>query len=344
MELLIGVFVESWGFLLESAPYLLVGFLAAGVLHGFVSDSFVAAHLGRGRVLPVLKAAALGMPLPICSCGVIPAAAGLRRKGATKGATISFLVSTPENGIDSMAITYALLGPAFAVARPLAALVSAVSAGLFESLFEREAPKSVFRMVGDAVGDDRKQGFAARMRHGLSYAFGDLLRDLIPWLAVGILLAGLISALVPDGWIGENVGTGWVGRFAMLLMGVPMYVCATASTPIAAALMMKGLSPGAALVLLLSGPATNVASLVTMRSMLGAATTIRYLIFICLATLALGWLVDLAFAGLGLEVMLSGAKPVAEEGSWLEVASVGIFAAVCLASYLRKSKSADCCD
>lgn len=343
-DLLLGLFrvlSGSWEFLVESSPTLLLGFIAAGVLHVFVSASFVAAHLGRGRYLPVLKAAVLGMPLPLCSCGVLPAAMGLRNKGATKGATISFLVSTPENGADSIAITYALMGPAMAVARPLSALFSAIAAGLAESAFEKpQKPKSL-GFAGAEAGV--KEKLSVRLRHGFEYAFGDQLRDLTPWLAAGILLAGMISALVPDGWVGANVGTGWGGRIAAFLIGIPMYVCATASTPIAAALMYKGLSPGAAMILLLTGPATNAASLLPMKKMLGTETTVRYLASITVVTLLLGWLVDLAFAGLGLGVTLGDATVAIERHGWLEYGSVALIVLLAARAYFFRPKCGACC-
>lgn len=341
LEVLMRVGEGAWGFLLESSPTLLLGFMAAGLLHVFVSASFVAAHLGKGRFLPVLKAAVLGMPLPLCSCGVLPAAMGLRNKGATKGATLSFLVSTPENGADSIAVTYALMGPAMAVTRPLAALVSAVAAGLVESAFEKPAKA---KPLGAAIGENGgKEPLSARLAHGFEYAFGEQVRDLAPWLAVGILLAGLISALVPEGWISANVGTGWGGRIAAFLLGIPMYVCATASTPIAAALMYKGLSPGAATILLLTGPATNAASLLPMKKMLGTETTVRYLATITVTTLLLGWLVDLAFGGLGLGVVLGEANRAEESPGWLEYGSVALVFLLAARAYLFRPKCGTCC-
>ena len=179
MELLIEILAQSWAFLIESTPYLLLGFAAAGLLHGFVSADFVAAHLGRGRFGPVMKAALLGVPLPLCSCGVLPAAMGLRSKGATKGATLSFLVSTPETGVDSIAITYALIDPIMTVVRPVAALVTAISAGLVETLFGRESKpiESVETGCGCGSEGDEVNGrpVGQRVRHGMEFAFGELL-------------------------------------------------------------------------------------------------------------------------------------------------------------------------
>lgn len=341
LEVAAKIVYGSWGFLLESSPTLLLGFTAAGLLHVFVSASFVASHLGKGKVVPVLKAALLGMPLPLCSCGVLPAAMGLRSKGATKGATISFLVSTPENGADSIAITYALMGPAMAVARPVAAFVSAISAGLSEAAFERHTgPKTIGLGLGRS---QESEPMGERIRHGFAYAFGEQMRDLAPWLAVGVLLAGIISALVPEGWIAANVGAGWGGRIAAFLLGIPMYVCATASTPIAAALMYKGLSPGAAMVLLLTGPATNAASLLPMRKMLGTATTVRYLAAITISTLLLGWLVDVTFSAFGLGVVLGEVNAAGESFGWLEYSSVTLLLLLTARAFAFKPKCGPCC-
>ena len=295
------VLTEGWAVLAESAPYLLFGFLAAGVLHAFVSTDAVGRHLGNSRVGSVVKAALVGIPLPLCSCGVLPAAIGLRRKGASKGATLSFLVSTPETGVDSMALTYALMGPVFAVVRPLAAFLTAVVAGVSENLWGDDAPPPEVKLpcgcAETPLPDSAPLG--ARLREGLRYAFVNLLGDLAPWLGVGFLLAGLIGVLVPDAFIQTYLGQGWVPLLVMLAVGIPLYICATASTPIAAALLLKGLSPGAALVFLLVGPATNLASLSVLSGTLGLGTTARYLAAIAGTALAMGWLLDVTLPGLG---------------------------------------------
>jgi uncharacterized membrane protein YraQ (UPF0718 family) len=323
---------QSGAFLFHSSPYLLFGFLAAGALHGFLSAEFVAAHLGRGRLGPVWKAALFGLPLPLCSCGVVPAAVSLRRKGATKGATVSFLISTPETGVDSIAFTYAVMGPVMAVCRPAAALFTAVLGGLAEVLFgEKDPAPAEMENRGPACSSQvlaqARPTLGAKLREGMAFAFGDLLADLVPWLALGVVLAGAIATFVPDGFIAENLGGGWTARFAMLAAGVPMYICATASTPIAAALLAKGLSPGAALVFLLSGPATNAASIAALSGTMGRAATARYLASIAAGTLLAGWALDAWFpaTGIGLGTFTEGAAenlPV-----WAEVFST---AALCL--------------
>jgi len=296
------VLLESWDVLADVAPYLLFGFLAAGLIHGLVPSDAVARHLGRGRFLPVLKAALLGIPLPLCSCGVLPAALGLHKKGASKGATVSFLVSTPETGVDSIALTYALMDPLMTLFRPLSAFVTAVVAGVAENLFGRSvdlAPGG--RPSCGCTGETAAIGspVSARFRDGLRFAFRDLLGDLAPWLAAGFVLAGLISVLVPADFVSTHLGGGWLPRVVMLAVGIPLYMCATASTPIAAALVLKGLSPGAALVFLLAGPATNLASLTALAGTLGVAATARYLLSISVSALAMGTALDAVYSVLG---------------------------------------------
>lgn len=309
MEIVMQILAESWSVLAESAPYLLFGFFAAAVLHAFVSTDAVGRHLGGSKIGSVVKAALVGIPLPLCSCGVLPAAIGLRRKGASKGATLSFLVSTPETGVDSIALTYALLGPVFAIVRPVAAFITAVVAGVGENLWGKDTlpPEAKLSCGCEAPSLPPGTPLAQRLREGLRYAFVDLLGDLAPWLAVGFLLAGLIGVVVPDAFIATYLGQGWLPLLIMLAVGIPLYICATASTPIAAALLLKGLSPGAALVLLLAGPATNLAALSVLAGTLGVGTTARYLAAIAGTTLALGWLLDVTLPGLGAAVVAGAA-------------------------------------
>lgn len=346
MELLVEIGLRTWEFFVDSSLWLILGFIAAGLLHGFVSTEFVTNHLGKGRFAPVFKAALIGVPLPLCSCGVLPAAMGLRGKGATKGATVSFLVSTPETGMDSIAVTWALMGPFMAVARPIAAGVSGIVAGLFESLFDKRRREGVrLEVVGETEGINGLQprGIGGKLARGLGYAFGDLLRDLTPWLFVGLVLGGAISAVVPEGWINPEIGSGWVAKFAMLALGIPMYVCATASTPIAAALVLKGLSPGAAFVFLLTGPATNSASVVAMVRMLGIWTTVRFLFSVAAGALLFGWLVDIAYSSMGGAGSVQAGSGAETEAVWLGTAGAAVLLLLIARAYLSKKKCAEGC-
>ena len=241
MDLLLAFLGAAWHLLEQSALYILLGLAIGGLLKVFLSADFVAAHLGRGRFAPVFKAALLGIPLPLCSCGVLPAAAQLRRQGANRGATAAFLVATPESGVDSIAVSWALLDPLLTVARPVAAFVSAVAAGVAQNLFffSEEKPQpgpTVLPMATPCQGDcccghGPVQGFLARLREGGRYAVYDIWGDLAGWFFVGLAVAAAITVLVPDDLISRHLGGGITAMLLMLVAGVPMYICATASTP-----------------------------------------------------------------------------------------------------------------
>ncbi len=297
MEFLIDVVVASWSVLAEMAPYLLLGFFFAGLLSVLISAEWVERHLGGSGLGQVFKASLFGVPLPLCSCGVLPVAASLRRQGASRGATTSFLLSTPQTGVDSIAVTYALLGPFIAVLRPLAALVTGVIGGtLVHALGERNgvapAPSATAPSCAmDGCCDDdvgHRHSFVDALRYGLV----TLPRDIGRALLVGVLLSGLIAALIAPDTLRAYLGGGLLPILAAMAIGVPLYVCATASTPIALSLIVAGLSPGAALAFLISGPATNSAALTTLWKVLGRRTTVVYLVTVALGAVGIGLLVD----------------------------------------------------
>jgi len=307
------VFGEAWHLLLESSIYVLFGLLVSGLLRVFLNPEIVARQLGRGKFSSVFKAAFLGIPLPLCSCGVLPAAVSLRKQGANTGATTAFLISTPESGVDSLAITYALLDPVMTVARPVAAFLTATAAGIAENAFNDAKDEN--RVAADLTcpvdaccdGEDcppeehkNHHTFKQKVIAGLKYALTDVWNDMAGWFLTGILLAGLISALVPDEIMVRFLGGGLSSMFLMLLVGIPLYICATASTPVAAALILKGVSPGAALVFLLAGPATNITSLTVLWGALGKRATAIYLGAICLSAVLFGLLVDYIYHAFGL--------------------------------------------
>ena len=242
-------------------------------------------------------ASLFGIPLPLCSCSVLPVATSLRRSGASKGATTSFLISTPETGLDSIGITYALLDPIMTVARPLGAFATAVFTGSVVNVFVRrgwdsgsETPPAEAHDLahGDDHGHDHsavytpggvgKRSLKEVARDSMSYAFGPLLDDLTVWLVIGLLVSGLIAILVPDDFFGSVIPAGFVSSILMLLIGTPMYICAAAATPVAATLIAKGLDPGAALVLLLVGPATNATTIAIIARLLGRRVLVLHLI------------------------------------------------------------------
>jgi hypothetical protein len=297
---------SCWNILAEASPYILFGFLAAGILKALIPDSLVARHLGGNSKTSVIKASLFGIPLPLCSCGVIPAAIGLRRQGAGRGASAAFLVSTPESGVDSIAITYALLDPVMTILRPLAAFITATVTGLLINLLPEE-PAVALEAEPSALPADEsaveKMSMWQRIRDGIVYAFGGLLKDIGGWLLVGVAVAGLIGYLVPDDLFTFLQGHNFLSMLAMLLIGIPLYICASASTPIAAALILKGISPGAALVFLLAGPATNAATLTLVGRFWGRAATTVYLISIAVCSLALGGLTDLLYSFAGWDIV-----------------------------------------
>lgn len=298
---------------LDASPYILLGILVAGLLRMFLSTEYVAGHLGRGRILPVIKAAILGIPIPLCSCGVVPAAASLRKQGASKGATTAFLISTPESGVDSIAVSWALLDPIMTVTRPIVAFITAFVAGVLENLFgssetvgESEVDQTCAVDAccdgGDCEPNEHANhhSLSEKLSGGLKYAFGELWSDLAGWFAVGLVLAGAVTAIVPDDLLASALGGGIGAMLLMLILGVPLYICATASTPIAAALVLKGVSPGAALVFLLVGPATNIASLSVLVGLLGKRAVTLYLGSIAAVSILAGLVLDGVYGFFGI--------------------------------------------
>lgn len=332
-------FSELWMILTESSIWLVLGFILAGVVHVLIPREWMLKHLGGRGIVPIFKASLLGIPLPLCSCSVIPVAAGLRKQGASKGASAAFAISTPQTGEESIPLTWGLFGPVFALARPVIAVVTALLTGLLIDLTHKheEEPSEDASPIDDpgAIGltitnaDDAgsavesvegkgtssccssappatesccstappvaSRGFIGGTKETLRYGFGVMLVDLAVWLTIGLLMAALIGALVPQGWIEENVGHGILPMLLMLVVGIPLYICATSSTPFAFGLVAAGLSPGAALVLLLSGPATNVATMSWVLKDLGVRALTIYLGVIAAVALASGIIFDLFF-------------------------------------------------
>lgn len=300
MDFAANIFEGIVGTFLQMSPYLLFGFAVAGILSVFISKEMVERHMGGRGLGPVLKATLLGIPLPLCSCGVIPVAASLRKHGASRGATLSFLMSTPQTGVDSIAVTHGMLGPALAVFRPLVALVSGVIGGwLVDTTDGREGTKPEATpppCQDECCAPTKKTHWLVR---AMDFAFAVLPRDIAKPLLLGVVVAGAIAGLVPDDFFASTVGTGLGAMVVMMLIGIPLYVCATASVPIAAALILKGVSPGAALVFLITGPATNAAALMTLWKILGKKATFIYLGTVALTALAAGLLFDqIALAGI----------------------------------------------
>ena len=304
------ILLAAWLILCTSAPYVLFGLLMAGLLKGIIPDSFVSRHLGGNSVKAVIKASLLGMPLPLCSCGVVPVAASLKKQGAGPGPTTAFLISTPETGVDSIAITYALLDPIMTVIRPLAALITATSAGLLVNLLPSKTHEPACPAPDGSCCCEAKHKptnspdmrLSRAIPDGIRYAFGALLRDIGPYLLAGIAIAGLITWMIPDGFVEQHLGSGLPSMLIMLAVGIPLYVCASASTPIVAALALKGLSPGAALVFLLAGPATNAATITVVARLLGRPVAVVYVTVIAVCALVMGMAVNVLYGWLAIDI------------------------------------------
>lgn len=303
MDLIWSIIVASWAMLVEMAPYLLLGFTVAGLLSVLISPRWVERHLGNRGLGQVFKASLFGVPLPLCSCGVIPVGASLRQHGAGKGATTAFMLSTPQTGVDSIAVTYALLGPFLAVVRPIAALLTGFLGGGLVYAFDRddedqpvdEIPTASCSSGSDCCESDEEPR-KKTLFDGLTYGLVTLPRDIGRALIIGILLSGVISALVEPRALESTLGGGIWPMLVAMAVGIPLYVCATASTPIALSLIHAGLSPGAALVFLITGPATNGATLTTLWRVLGKRSVVIFLLTVAVGALATGIAVDAVVA------------------------------------------------
>ncbi|MBM7071153.1 SO_0444 family Cu/Zn efflux transporter [Shewanella sp. 202IG2-18] len=382
---------------LESAPWLLLGLLIAGLLKMFVSMEWMNKQLGGYGFKTVIKAALFGAPLPLCSCGVIPAAVGLRRAGASKAATTTFMVSTPETGVDSVSVSYILLGPFMAIVRPIAAVISAIVAGMLvgpdskddvitqESKAESKgdvqssccSTKKVEPVKAESGCSSQKQesvkaessccsskseshehhghshsqaespqGFFAKIIAGIKYAATDLVRDTTIWLLVGIFFAAVVKTYVPEDFLAQH-GSGIIAMLVMIAISVPMYICATASTPIAAGLLLAGISPGAVLVFMLAGPATNIATLGVVTKELGKRALFGYLSGVIGVAVIAGFITDFVVEKYGIVV----APQIGEQHAMLPqsvVAISGIVLALLMGKVIYdklplKSKPKDCC-
>ena len=290
------VALDFWSVLTQMSPYLLFGFAMAGLLAMLISARLVERHLGGRGLWPVLKAALFGVPLPLCSCGVIPVAASLRRHGASRAATTSFLISTPQTGVDSIMVTLSLLGPVITVFRPVAALLGGLLGGGLVELFVPDGESHVDDMPACADACCSPSIPGSRLLRALHHGFVTLPADIAKPLLAGLVIAGLITALVPANLFSDWIGAGFLSYLVMLALGIPVYVCATASVPIAAAFILKGVPPGAALVFLMTGPATNAAAIATIWKLMGRSTVLLYLLSVSLTALASGLLLDLFFS------------------------------------------------
>lgn len=357
----------------EMSPYLLLGFFISGILHVYVPKSLYARFLHRKGVRSVVGAAILGVPLPLCSCGVIPTSVSLKKEGASDGAVVSFLVATPQTGIDSVLATYSLLSLPFAIIRPVAAFIVAIFSGIIVDLFgDKKRPNSKIDYTkmkfaptanahatcgcgcGQTMSDEGSRG---NFMDALKYGYISMMQDFGKWLVVGLLVAAAITAFVPDHIFTMFHEYYFLNILLILLISAPMYICATGSIPIALSLMLKGVSPGAAFVLLMAGPATNFAALIILKREIGVRKTAIYLLSIIVGAILCALIIDFVLP----QDWFSSLTPLSDCGHdhshdhnhehcshgpiWWQTTTSVIFIILFINSFIqkwRKGKS-DCC-
>jgi len=335
-----GLLLEMWNLLVQMAPYLLFGFTIAGVLKVLLPEEMLVKHLAGKSWTSVFKAAMVGVPLPLCSCGVIPVTAHLKRSGAGNGAILSFLTSTPTTGVDSIFATMSLLGWPFAIMRIIASFFIGIVAGLVTNIFGTGTTGDGHIDHSDgSCGDECKivarHGFLSGVRSAFEYAYFELIDDVGKWLVIGVAAGGVISYFVPTHLVQTYLGSTWISYTVMLLVGIPMYVCATGSIPIAASLIMKGMSPGAGLVFLIAGPATNTATISFVAGKLGRRPVFIYLGSIIVGAVLFGALTDLVLPQLGINMGAMSAD-MQMLPSWVGISSAIILVILILKSYIFK--------
>ena len=276
--------------LTEMAPYLMIGFILAGLLHLLFPKKKVRKYMGQNNFRSIFNAALLGVPLPLCSCGVIPTGISFYKHGASKSSTVSFLISTPQTGVDSIFVTYSMLGLPFAIIRPIVAFITGLFGGLLTKKIDPEKAEVV--LSNNDSSDEIPKGLFPKIKEMFRYSFIEFLQDISNWLVIGLLIAALISVLVPDDFFADKIPNDFLGMLIILIISIPVYICATASVPVAAVLILKGLSPGAALVLLMAGPATNAATITMVGKTLGKKSLTGYLIAIISGALLSGVIID----------------------------------------------------
>ncbi len=340
------------------APYILLGLIIAGVLHEVVPDSIVKNHLGKDSILSVIKATLFGIPLPVCSCGVIPLARSIQKSGASKGATLSFLISTPITGVDSILATYGIFGWLFTLYRIVTSLIISIVAGILSNFYalkeskpaetktKAAAPSFVMAKPGslnstnfsikkeaDISSSAKKEKKRFDIKKVLHYSFGVLLKDIASPLLFGLILGALITTAVPQNLNEILMKYSWISYIIAIAIAVPMYVCATASLPIAAGLMLSGVSPGAAFVFLSAGPATNTVTIGVVKKSLGNSALYIYLGSIIIGSIIFGLGLDYIFKGVDVKEFVN----ISDNSNLLTIVSSIILWAFVL-YYILKSK------
>ncbi len=306
----------SWSIYLDVAIYMLLGFFIAGILYIFFKADKIKKYLGTGKIKPVILSALFGIPIPLCSCGVVPVAAGLKRQGANNGAALAFMIATPESGVDSIAISWAILDPIMTIIRPIAGFITAIATGIVQNFFGIENKPNLEPIMEKnrgcecsssscAIAQKDKQNIRTKIKAVFQYSYGELLSDIEKPFIIGILLAGVITFLFPKDLSTWSNNHQFLSMLMMLIAGIPMYVCATSSTPIAAALIIKGLNPGAALVFLIAGPATNAATIMIVKSLFNTRALVIYLSMIAICSIAMGFLLNYIYFIYGIQANMN---------------------------------------
>jgi uncharacterized membrane protein YraQ (UPF0718 family) len=340
VSILSTIAAATWEVYLLASPFILLGLATAGLVHVLIPSDRIARWLGKPGLGSTAKAALIGIPLPLCSCAVIPVTIELSRKGASREASLAFMVSTPETGVDSILLTYGLMGPVMAVARPVAALFTSFVASLASLAWPQpdETPEPAPDLTGEDTCCDpepAEPSSESRLTRALRYGFVEMVDEIGFWLVAGLVVTGVITALVPEETVQTVVGTGPRALVTLLILGIPLYMCASASTPIAAALLLKGVSPGAAIVFLLAGPATNASALVLIARFFGRRFLVLFLVSVAASTLAFGWLFDYLLSHTSLTVVPKLVEPEAHLVDWIAIASAVALGVLLVAGILR---------
>ncbi|BDD07177.1 SO_0444 family Cu/Zn efflux transporter [Aureibacter tunicatorum] len=318
----------------EMSPYLLLGFFFAGLLYAFVPKSKIERYFNGSPFKSSVLASVFGIPLPLCSCGVIPTGTAFYKNGASKGGTVSFLISTPQTGVDSILATFSLMGLPFAIIRPLAALVTGISGGLITSTVTKEESKKATYHEQTV----EQKTFSQKVIDVFQYGFVEFIQDISKWLVIGLVLAAIISALIPDNFFELLDLPAFVQMLLILVVSIPLYICATGSIPLAAVLILKGIGPGAAFVLLMAGPATNAATMTMIGKVLGRKSLFTYLGTIIAGALTFGLLIDYALpAHWFSNIAQQHLGHQHNTGlNWIEASSAIILTALIINGYIQK--------
>lgn len=340
MEVLnyLNIFFKDFVLILgDMAPYLLLGFFFAGLLYAFMPRQKIEKYFGGNAVKSSVLASLFGIPLPLCSCGVIPTGTALYKNGASRGGTVSFLISTPQTGVDSILASFSLLGLPFAIIRPLAAFITGITGGIITG---RVAPNKV---VSASYTDEEivKKSLKQKMKDVFRYGFVEFIQDISKWLVIGLILAAMISALIPNDFFALLNLPPILQMLLILVVSIPLYICATGTIPLAAVLILKGISPGAAFVLLMAGPATNAATITMIGKVLGKKSLFIYLGTIILGALSFGLIIDYVLPATWFTQIPSEhlAHDHGQSSTWWKMGSGIILIALIINAYIQRQVS-----